>query len=128
MTGFVDVRAYAELNDFLPAARRHRDFDAESAADASLKHVIETHGVPHTEVELILVNGEAVGFAHRPGSGDRISVYPKFEAFDVTPLLRLRPRPLRQTRFIADAHLGDKVGDMAGRLVDTMVPTSPSRS
>ncbi len=29
---------------------------------------------------------------------------------------------------IADAHLGDKVGDMAGRLVDTMVPTSPSRS
>lgn len=29
---------------------------------------------------------------------------------------------------LADAHLGDKVGEMAGKLVDTMVPTSPSRS
>lgn len=29
---------------------------------------------------------------------------------------------------IADAHLGEKVGDMAGKLVDSMVPTSSSRS
>lgn len=29
---------------------------------------------------------------------------------------------------IADAHLGEKVGDMAGKLVHTMVPTSSSRS
>lgn len=99
-------RYYAELNDFLPGARRGREFSASCAADASVKHVVESHGVPHTEVELILVNGDPVDFAHRPRPGDRISVYPKFEAFDVRPLLRLRPEPLRQTRFIADAHLG----------------------
>lgn len=29
---------------------------------------------------------------------------------------------------IADAHLGEKVGDMAGKLVDSMVPTASSRS
>jgi uncharacterized protein len=33
-------------------------------------------------------------------------VYPKFEALDIQPLLRVRERPLRVVRFIADAHLG----------------------
>jgi uncharacterized protein with PIN domain len=68
--------------------------------------MIEALGVPHTEVELILVNGESVGFERQLADGDRVAVYPKFEALDVTPLLRLRERPLRDTRFVADAHLG----------------------
>jgi uncharacterized protein with PIN domain len=99
-------RFYEELNDFLPAQRRKREFSVACAQSATTKHMIEALGVPHTEVELILVNGESVGFDHRPCEGDRIVVYPKFEAFDVTPLLHLRERPLRNTRFIADAHLG----------------------
>ena len=45
-------------------------------------------------------------FSARLLDGDRVSVYPKFEAFDITPLLRVRQRPLRETRFVADAHLG----------------------
>jgi uncharacterized protein with PIN domain len=68
--------------------------------------MIEALGVPHTEVELILVNGESVGFDRLLAEGDRVAVYPVFEAFDVTPLLRLRERPLRACRFVADAHLG----------------------
>lgn len=99
-------RFYEELNDFLPPARRKRDFACACARDASVKHMIEALGVPHTEVELILVNGVSVGFAHRLQDGDRIAVYPKFEAFDIRPLLRLRAQPLRQIRFVADAHLG----------------------
>jgi uncharacterized protein with PIN domain len=99
-------RFYAELNDFIAPGRRGRERDFACAVDASVKHVIEALGVPHTEVELILVNGVAVGFAERLRQGDRVSVYPKFEAFDISPLLRLRPHPLRVTRFVADAHLG----------------------
>lgn len=68
--------------------------------------MIESLGVPHTEVELVLVNGESVGFGHRLHDGDRVAVYPTFEAFDVTPLLRVREWPLRVTRFVADVHLG----------------------
>jgi uncharacterized protein with PIN domain len=68
--------------------------------------MIEALGVPHTEVELVLVNGESVDFGRRLHDGDRVAVYPKFEAFDVTPLLRVRPQPLRELRFVADAHLG----------------------
>ncbi len=99
-------RFYAELNDFLPAHRRAREFACETDGRQSVKHLIEAFGVPHTEVDLILVNGESVGFGYLVQDGDRVSVYPVFEAFDITPLSQVRPIPLRQTRFAADVHLG----------------------
>ncbi|MFM0200920.1 Mut7-C RNAse domain-containing protein [Paraburkholderia fungorum] len=99
-------RFYEELNDFLARPLRRRAFSYACAPGASAKHMIEVLGVPHTEVELILVNGESVGFNHLLSDGDRIAVYPKFEALDIQPLLRVREHPLRAVRFIADAHLG----------------------
>ena len=99
-------RFYAELNDFLALAHRRQAFEARCARAATVKHMIEALGVPHTEVELVLVNGESVGFGRVLADGDRVSVYPRFETLDVTPLLRVRDAPLRVTRFIADAHLG----------------------
>jgi uncharacterized protein with PIN domain len=69
-------------------------------------HMIEALGVPHTEVELTLVTGESVGFERLLQDGVRVAIYPRFETMDITPLLRVRERPLRVTRFVADAHLG----------------------
>lgn len=68
--------------------------------------MIEGCGVPHTEVELVVVDGRSVGFGYRVRDGDRVAVYPVFESFDVGPLVRVRPEPLRETRFVLDAHLG----------------------
>lgn len=99
-------RFYEELNDFLAPERRKREFDCACARAATTKHMIEALGVPHTEVELVLVNGESVGFNRLLEDGDRVAVYPKFEALDVTPLLCVRDHSLRVTRFIADVHLG----------------------
>ena len=99
-------RFYEELNDFLPPSRRRREFSVPCARAATAKHMIEALGVPHTEVELVLVNGESVGFDRVLRDGDRVAVYPKFEALDITPLLRVRELPLRTTRLLADAHLG----------------------
>lgn len=99
-------RFYEELNDFLAPPLRRREFSCACARAATAKHMIEALGVPHTEVEIILVNGESVGFDRVLEDGDRIAVYPKFEAIDVSPLLRVRPEPLRTLRFVADAHLG----------------------
>ena len=76
------------------------------AQAATSKHMIEALGVPHTEVEMILVNGESVDFSRQLQDGDRVAVYPRFEALEVTPLLRVREHPLRTPRFVADAHLG----------------------
>ena len=99
-------RFYEELNDFLARPLRRRAFSCACAHGATAKHMIEVLGVPHTEVELSLVNGESVGFNHPLSDGDHISVYPKFESLDIQPLLRVREHPLRVVRFIADAHLG----------------------
>jgi uncharacterized protein len=99
-------RFYEELNDFLAPERRGREFGCACARAATVKHVIEALDVPHTEVELVLVNGESVGFDRLLQDGDRVAVYPKFEALDITPLLRVREQTLRSLRFVADAHLG----------------------
>jgi uncharacterized protein with PIN domain len=99
-------RFYEELNDFLAPDRRKQEFTVPCARAATTKHMIEALGVPHTEVELILVNGESVDFSRQLQDGDRVAVYPRFEALDVTPLLRVREYPLRNPRFVADAHLG----------------------
>ena len=99
-------RFYAELNDFLPQEKRARSFEYGFTDRQSIKHLIEALGVPHTEVDLVLINGESVDFDRIVEDGDRVSVYPVFEAFDIAPLTRVRPHPLRETRFIADVHLG----------------------
>lgn len=71
-----------------------------------MKDAIESLGVPHTEIDLILVDGVSVGFDRRLRGGERVAVYPEFERFDITPIHRLRPAPLREPRFVADVHLG----------------------
>ncbi len=100
------LRFYAELNDFLPETRRQREFNYDFSGTPSVKDTIEAIGVPHTEVDVILVDGKSVDFSHRLRGGERVSVYPMFERYDVSPVTRLRPAPLRKTRFVADVHLG----------------------
>jgi uncharacterized protein with PIN domain len=101
-----ELRFYEELNDFLPEERRKRPLAVEVDRARSVKDAIESLGVPHTEVDLVIVDGRSVDFAHLLVGGERVAVYPKFESLDITPLLRLRPRPLRDPRFVADTHLG----------------------
>jgi len=100
------IRFYAELNDFLPAELRFQELSYRFLDVTTVKDRIEAYGVPHTEVDLILVNGEPVDFAWRVWDGDRVSVYPVFESFDIAGLTRLRPEPLREPRFVLDTHLG----------------------
>jgi uncharacterized protein with PIN domain len=102
----VTVRCYAELNDFLPKARRQVAFDVACADRSSVKDLLEGLGVPHTEVDLLLVNEEPAGFERRLAAGDRVAAYPVFEAFDVAGLSLVRPEPLRDVRFVLDGHLG----------------------
>ncbi|HLU31652.1 MAG TPA: twitching motility protein PilT, partial [Acidimicrobiia bacterium] len=102
--GRASLRFYAELCDLVgePSGRVERAF----VGSPGVKDLIESCGVPHTEIDLVLVNGEPVDFSHRITDGDRISVYPVFEAFDVGEVSDLRSDPLRDTRFVLDVHLG----------------------
>jgi uncharacterized protein with PIN domain len=106
----ITIRFYEELNDFLPPGRRKTAFAVEVPPSCTVKAVIEDLGVPHTEVDLVLADGESVGFAHRLADGQRISVFPVFEAWDIAGLSKVRPEPLREARFVLDVHLGTLAG------------------
>lgn len=99
-------RFYAELNDHLPPDRQFQALERRFFVPGTVKDSIESFGIPHTEVELILVNGESVGFDHPVVDGDRVAVYPMFESLDIHRELRVRDEPLRHLTFVLDVHLG----------------------
>ena len=102
----ISIRFYEELNCFLPKGWKKETVTIPFREKTPVKALIEECGVPHTEVDLILANGESVPFDYRLQPGDRISVYPVFEALDISQLSKVRPTPLRSVRFVLDVHLG----------------------
>jgi uncharacterized protein len=88
---------HGELTAFLAPARRGVAFARECARAATIKHAVESQGVPHTEVGRLTVNGSPATFSRIVREGDAIEVFPHQTAdfFPDSP-----------PRFIADAHLG----------------------
>lgn len=99
-------RLYEELNDFIPSAKAKAPFAYRFNGNPSVKDAIEAIGVPHVEVDLILVNGESVDFSYLLQNHDYVSVYPAFEMLDISSITHLREKPLRHPKFILDVHLG----------------------
>ena len=106
MSEYINIRFYEELNDFLPPNRHKMVFNVVLKKARSIKDLIESIGVPHTEIDLIIVNGESVDFNYQVQHGDYISVYPVFESLDISPLKHCQPQPLRNPCFVLDVHLG----------------------
>lgn len=102
----VVIRFYAELNDFLRNYPKKEDLKCSFQGRRSIKDLIESFGVPHVEVDLILINGISVGFDYIVKNGDRISVYPMFESCSIEAVSRLGKNALRDTKFVLDVHLG----------------------
>jgi len=120
MASTVSMRFYAELNDFLLPEKRQVPFSHPFLGRPTVKDLIESLGVPHTEVDLILVDHKSVDFSCRVRDGNRISIYPVFEALDISPILRVRPEPLREPSFILDTHLGRLAGYLRMAGFDTL--------
>ncbi len=101
-----NFRFYEELNDFLGPGCYKKTIEYRFGGQPAIKDPVEVLGVPHSEIDLILVNNQSVGFDYRLQHGDRVAVYPVFESLDISPLQHLRARPLRVTRFMVDVNLG----------------------
>ena len=99
-------RFYEELNDFLPSDKKKVEFVRPFSGNPSIKDIVEAIGVPHVEVDLILVNGVSVDFKYILQDNDLVSVYPVFETLSIAHVTHLRPKPLRNPAFILDVHLG----------------------
>jgi len=106
MVRSASVRVYGPLNDFLPPARRQSPLLYAFESGSSVKDLIEALGIPHPEIDLLIVDGRPVDFSYRLREGDRVAVYPLIRAFDLGDTARLRPPPQSEPRFVADVHLG----------------------
>jgi hypothetical protein len=108
----VILRFYEELNRFLPEHLRKRDFEFEFKEEATIQAIIERQGVPSEEVDLILAEGQSIGFDHVAHAGERISIYPVFESINIAEVTCLPCRPLRSTKFVLDSDLEELAGHM----------------
>ena len=97
---------YGPLNDFLPIGERQSTCVRAVRGPTTVKDLVEGLGIPHPEIDLIVVNGVSVSFDHLVRQDDRIAVFPRFTAFDISTLTRVRPEPPGEIRFVADVHLG----------------------
>jgi uncharacterized protein len=102
----VTARFYAELNDFLPQAKRGKDFLFTLPDLQPVNDFLRSNGVSPARVDLVLCNGHSVPLDHTIADGDRLSCFPVFETFDIRSVTKIRTTPLRVPRFILDVHLG----------------------
>ncbi len=95
----VRVRVYGDLRFFTGQDEQ----DVPIGEPRSVKDLLESVGVPHPEIDVVVVNGDVVGFDRTVRGGDRVAAYPPWHAVDVgSPVRRPRPAP----RFVLDVHLG----------------------
>jgi uncharacterized protein with PIN domain len=106
MCPLASFRFYGSLNDFLAPAQKQATLVCAFAERASVKDLVEALGVPHPEIDRIVVNGASVGFGYRVSDGDRVAVYPIWRNVDPGSDGRLSPPPQEHLRFVADVHLG----------------------
>ena|SRR5438270_2334334 len=75
--------------------RAAAEFEHVAGETDTLKHVIESLGVPHTEIGRVDVNGKSASLSDRSTPGSSVDVFPH-----KTPLKVADPR------FVVDGHLG----------------------
>lgn len=73
---------------------------------ASIKDVIESLGIPHTEVGRVKANGTDVDFNYIVRDKDHFEIFPLTPPVDVSTPTLLRPNPLPSARFVADVNVG----------------------
>lgn len=122
----VQLRVYEELNEFLPLEKRKRPFQFRCAAHLTISAILDAVGIPLSNVDLVLLDGEPADPGAVPDHGGRISVYPVFESFDIAGTTRVRERPLREPRFICDAGMDELAEALRRRGFDAQSGTSMS--
>lgn len=110
----IELQVHAELNDFLPPPRRRRPLYPCLDRRTSIKDLIEAQGIPHPEINVIVVDGVSVGFDYRldpaEGAPRRLDVYPWSQTPALVRVHHLRPRPALPPRWVLDVHLGRLAG------------------
>jgi uncharacterized protein with PIN domain len=100
----VRLRFHGDLSVFLGSKAGDAVIERGLAEKTSIKDVIESCGIPHPEVDLILVDGKTVGFDHTLANDATVEVFPVENRGTTHTDKRLQT--VGTTRFVADGHLG----------------------
>ena len=100
----VRLKFHEGLRFFLKSTANSEVIERVLGEKTSVKDVIESCGVPHPEVDLILVNGKPVDFSHPVLKDADIDLYPVRSQCLLFKEKRLQVRSMM--RFVADGHLG----------------------
>ena len=95
-----------ELNDFLSQREKHTPISHSISLPTGIKDVIESLGVPHPEVDIIIVNNHSVDFSYKVTHGDVIFIYPHNVHLQTSPIIHLAPQIQDIQTFVVDTHLG----------------------
>jgi uncharacterized protein with PIN domain len=99
-------RFFGPLNDFLPRHQRQQAIPVVLNGVTAVKHIIESLGAPHPEIDLILANQQPVDFAYLVQPDDQIDVYGATSEKEQPKTVALRPPLSPPLRFVLDTHLG----------------------
>jgi len=100
----VQLRFYGDLNIFLGSKAGEAVIERRLAEKTSIKDIVESCGVPHSEVDLILIDEQTVGFDHTVADDAKVEVFPVENRGTFQTEQRLQT--VRISRFVADGHLG----------------------
>ena len=100
----IRLRFHGDLNVFLGSKAGGAVIERPLAEKTSIKDVIESCGVPHPEVDLILVDDQTVDFGHTLASDAKVEVFP-VENRD-TYYTHKRLQSIGIMGFVTDGHLG----------------------
>lgn len=84
-----------EFHALLSHVRRTDGFELPFQGPQSVKHLIESVGVPHTEIGPLEANGRSIGLSYIVADGDRIQIHPA-----------MPENCAQEPRFVLDCHLG----------------------
>jgi len=101
---------HGDLNVFLGSKADKAVIERRLAEKTSIKDIIESCGVPHPEVDLILVDEQTVGFDHTLANDAKVEVFPVENRDTNRTEKRLQTAGIK--RFVADGHLGRLTRDL----------------
>jgi uncharacterized protein with PIN domain len=106
----VRLNLHGDLDFFVRSRARGRPIERSLSEKTSVKDAIESFGVPHPEVDVILVNGHPVDFDYALASDADIELYPVVTS---SPQFKYKKLQIaRYSRFVADGHLGTLARDL----------------
>ena len=113
---------HGDLGFFVQPKERFQSITRTLTRKTSIKDLIESCGVPHPEVDLIIVNGQPVDFSFQVESDTAFDIYPT--SAELFSTFRLQERNVRA--FVADGHLGKLTRDLRLLGIDVSYRPNPA--